>query len=142
MILKYYLICHNGIPTNYGSGMLKVSDTSWISRTSLAPLHRQLLRQAWQVMNHLLPTTTNEVEGRVVVLAKRKLASNFLGKSLLPRTCRLQSSGNERIRVSMHHSITDDPDPSIHPSLELVEIHLYKPGCICLAMWLHLFKAN
>ena len=81
MILKYYLICHNVIPTNYGSGMLKVSDTSWISPTSLAPLHRQLLRQAWQVMNHLLPTTTNEVEGRVVVLAKRKLASNFLGKN-------------------------------------------------------------
>jgi len=60
--------------------MLKVSDTSWISLTSLAPLHRQLLRQAWQVMNHLLPTTTNEVEGRVVVLATTSRAI-FLGKN-------------------------------------------------------------
>lgn len=123
--------------------MLKVSDTSWISPTSLAPLHRQLLRQAWQVMNHLLPTTTNEVEGRVVVLAKPGKLQFFGKKSLLPRTCRpsiIWQWKNSCFDPSLHHS--DDPDPSIHPSLELVEIHLYKPGRIEFRMWRGIFQSQ
>ena len=97
--------------------MLKVSDTSWISPTSLAPLHRQLLRQAWQVMNHLLPTTTNEVEGRVVVLAKTGKFAIFGKNRFTPKDLAFQSSGNESSIV--FRSITPSQMIRIHRSILL-----------------------